>query len=861
MDPTSSVTFGDLLRRYRLAAGLTQEELAEKAQVSPRAISDLERGARSRPYRATVQLLADALQIGAAERAQLEAATRQASPPAPELVGRSTAQGPPPPRHNLPVQLTSFVGREREIAEVRSRLVTTRLLTLTGSGGSGKTRLALRVAADLVDGFRDGAWLVELAPLADPALLLQTVAHALGRRETAGQPILDAVTSYLASKELLLVLDNCEHLVGAAAQLVSAVLRCCPGVRGLATSREPLGLAGEVVWPVPPLPLPAADAATPEAVGAADAARLFVERAQAVQPGFALTGATAHAVAQICRRLDGIPLAIELAAARSAALTPEELLARLGSRLRLLTGGPRDAPARHRTLRQMIAWSYDLLREDERGLFRQIAVFVGGATLEALEEVCVAGDADVVDGMTALVGKNLVRREEPVPGQSRYLMLETIREYGLERLAASPEEEAVRRRHAAYYLGLAEEIERGQATAGAKAALDRLEADDDNLRAALTWYREYDPEVGLRLARGAAVFWNFRRGSVAEALGWLETMLVRAPGATPERVRTLLALGWWAANTRRAAVARRALEECLPILRDSGDRHALGSALVALGLASFTDGRYREARTLLEQGLALTREAGHAEHTSVALTDLAYLAHCERDFARAYRLCTEALAVARQAGDLIREDYALTVEARTLCREGRLAEAQRTYERCLRQARKIGHAGGTVDCLIGLGSVARIQRDLPRARFYLQEGLALVRRVDQAQRVGLASLELGMVAWLAGEPEAALAYAREALQSCRTGPHLLLVQCLGHVGAFAIACGGAARGARLAGAATGLDELFLSALDPDEREAYDAALATSRSALGDDAFAAAWAEGQAMALEQAVALALEEDAS
>jgi non-specific serine/threonine protein kinase len=373
--------FGELLRRHRAAAGLTQAELAERAGLSARGVSDLERGARRAPRRATLARLAAGLRLPAAERAALAAAGRRPRAPV----------GPRPPP-NLPLPLTSFVGRARELAEVAALLPTTRLLTLTGAGGVGKSRLALAAAERARAAYPDGAWLVELAALADPGLVPHAVAAALGVREQPGRPPAETLAAWLAGKRLLLVLDNCEHLLDACAQLAEALLRAAPGLTILATSRERLSAAGEVAWRVPPLAAPAPGApAAPAALTCVDAARLFVARAGEVAPGFALTGATAAAVAAICRRLDGIPLALELAAAWAATLSPEQIAMRLDDSLRLLTGGRRTAPARQRTLRATLDWSHALLTGPERALLRRLAVFAGGFTVEAAEAVGAGG--------------------------------------------------------------------------------------------------------------------------------------------------------------------------------------------------------------------------------------------------------------------------------------------------------------------------------------------------------------------------------------------------------------------------------------------------------------------------------------
>jgi predicted ATPase/transcriptional regulator with XRE-family HTH domain len=472
-----------LLRRYRLAAGISQERLAERAGLSVHGLSALENGRRQVPYWHTVTLLARAIRLSDAETATLEAAVVRSRAPLPGTasalraaeegtapvsagaVDASQERTPPPARTNLPVQLTSLIGREREQREVRALLGAARLVTLTGAGGAGKTRLALAVAEAMLSEYPEGIWLVELAPLADPALVVQAVAQVLGLREEPGRPLLGTLLASLKERRLLLVLDNCEHLVMACASLSEGLLRACADLRILATSREALAVPGETTYRVPSLAVP--DPEHPpglkDLAGYA-AVRLFVARAQSRRPDFRLGAQNARAVAAICARLDGMPLAIELAAARVGSLPVEAIAARLADRFRLLTGGPRTAVSRQQTLRATLDWSCDLLAEGERRLLARLSVFAGGCTLEAAEAICSGSgveERDVLDLLARLVDRSLVLLEEAEPeGEwGRYRLLETVRRYGRERLEAQEDAVAVRRRHAAHYLALAEEAE------------------------------------------------------------------------------------------------------------------------------------------------------------------------------------------------------------------------------------------------------------------------------------------------------------------------------------------------------------------------------------------------------------------
>ncbi|HTM00986.1 MAG TPA: protein kinase, partial [Candidatus Omnitrophota bacterium] len=454
----------------------------------------------------------------------------------------AAARGP----NNLPAALTAFIGRKRETAELKRLLGQARLITLSGPGGCGKTRLAVQVATDLLTELPDGAWIVELAPLADPALVPHHVATALGVREESGRPVAETLAEAIAGKRMLLLLDNCEHLVGACAALASALLQAAPDVRVLATSQEPLGVPGEVTWRIPTLGVPdlAAGARSREAIGRYEAVRLFLDRAAGVQPTFALTDQNAVAVANICRRVDGIPLAIELAAARVKVLAPEQILARLEDRFKLLTGGSRTALPKQQTLRAAVDWSYDLLTPAEKTLLNRLSVFAGGFTLEAAEAVC-SDDAldtlDLLDTLTHLVDRSLVVPEEAGEGEVRYRLLETIREYGREKLEAAEQRTAFRVRHAEHFLALAEQAEPELTGPGQAAWLHRLSREHDNLRAALvTWLEVEGPPVrGLKLAGALWRFW-WMRGNWAEGRSRLAALLLATGDAAPaERTKAL----------------------------------------------------------------------------------------------------------------------------------------------------------------------------------------------------------------------------------------------------------------------------------------------------------------------------------
>ena len=654
--------------------------------------------------------------------------------------------------HNLPLQLTSFVGREREQADVRRLLDATRLLTLTGPGGTGKTRLALQVAADALEAHPDGVWLAELGALADPALVPQAVAAAVGVREEPGRPLVATLTDALRPKRLLLVLDNCEHLLDACARLADALLRACPHATVLATSREALGIAGETAWRVPSLSLPAPRDAEPplppEALTRYEAVRLFVDRAVAAQPAFRVTAQNAPAVVQVCRRLDGIPLALELAAARVRVLPPVQLLGRLEDRFRLLTGGSRTALERHQTLQATVDWSYDLLSAQEQTLFDRLSVFAGGWTLEAAEHVCASGgvdEDDVLDLLTRLVDKSLVLAEEAAGGVARYRLLETLRQYGQHKLAAAGAAAPLRGRHAGVYLALAEALAPDlprhihSSSPASLDALDRLEAEHDNLRAALACFEDdarsgggdappgAGAGAGRALLRLVAALWRFWdvRGYGTEGRRWLAAALAAAPSveATPAAARD---------PERRRLLAARAtalvgagqpprLQEALAIRRVLGDAAGTAEALFLLS------GQDRErAQALLDESLALWREAGDRPGEAVVLNRLGFRASQRGELAEAHRLVAQALAIRRRLGDQLGTANSLTDLGHLARARGDLVAARTSYAESVTLRRAFGPVP-TAQSLGWLASVHLAEGELAPARERLEEALALLR--------------------------------------------------------------------------------------------------------------------------------------
>ncbi len=803
-------TFGLLLRRYRRAASLSQEALGERAGLSATAIAALERGRRQSPRPSTVLLLAEGLGLASDERAALIGAARTAA----DSVGAL-------PR--VPVPLSSFVGRARELAEVQGLLGAVRLLTLTGAAGVGKTRLALEVANNA----EDEVAFVELAPLADGDLVFHAVASSLGVQEQPQRSLLQSLASALQARRLLLVLDNCEHLLAACAELASTLLRASPQLRLLATSREPLSIGGEVIWPVPALSLP--DLQVPSAPGQlaeSEAVRLFVERARAVDRAFALTEQNARAVAEVCVDLDGMPLAIELAAARVRALAPAQIAARLGDRFRLLVGGNRSAPVRHQSLQAAIDWSYDLLRASEQLLLDRLAVFAGGWTLEAAEAVC-AGEGiaggDVPSLLSRLVDRSLVVAEPGMDGIRRYRLLETIREYAAELLGRRGDRDTLSRRHRAWYLALGERaLHDYWLRTDLLGWWGRLAPEQANFRAAMRFSLEGgEPEPGLRLASGLWVLWAFR-GPWAEGTDWIARLLA-LPGAVDypaARADALMVAGQMTFEQGDVAAARVLLLEAVDLQRQVGAERGLAMALDHAGLVASARGEFAAAHAFHEEAVAVGRAAGNRGYQAISLEAWSAGAYLQGEYALARTLAEESLAIVaaldRDGGPLrVDANITLYILGRVALSTGDYASARQHFEANLAHWRQIGDARSrpAVGALVGLSCVAVVEGDLAQARGLLAEALAL------SEKLGLG---------------ATLAYTLEG------------------VAILAAAANQPEQAVRLAGAAAALRASLQHPISPAEHAVLERWLGPARSLLGEEATAIARRAGQDLSAEQAI---------
>jgi predicted ATPase/DNA-binding SARP family transcriptional activator/uncharacterized protein HemY len=759
----------------------------------------------------------------------------------------------------LPAETTSFIGRESELATIDDLLGLSRLLTLTGPSGSGKTRLALRAGAQVAERYPDGVWLIELAPVTSPDLVTAVAASALSVREEPGQALTESVAAQLRDAEALLIVDNCEHVLDAAGELIARLLRTCPALRVLATSQSRLGLVGEASWPVPPLILPDPAARDLEVVAQAEAVRLLRDRAALARPGFTLTAQNAPAVSEICRRLDGIPLALELAAARLNALSAGQLAARIDDRFRLLAGSGRGGLPRHRTLQAAIEWSHDLLSKTEQICFRRLAVFSGGCTLEAAESVCTAGSltaAEIFETVTALVDRSLLTAEERC-GSMRYGMLESIHQFARTQLGRAGESAELSRRHLEWLLGYARQADLEGPDQGAW--LDLLETDLENFRIGLEDGSAAEPR--LELAGLLAPFWMVR-GHTGLGRRWLEGALAAAgPGAPPRlRAAALDGLGQLAAVQADYEAQRSSQQESLAIWRRMGDDARVASCLGDLGSAAHIRGEYGQARAMYAEALELANSAQDSRLMARCLSGLGRLALHQGDLVKATDYYTDSMAYFSRIGDLRRATLILGNLGVVALNRGEYDVARTRFEEHLGNARKIGDRKLIGGALTNLGSVVYNCGDLDTAAELHAEALALAEQVGDRRLASVALTNLGLVALARKDYPAARGHLRRSLDLAEAvGERRAVAESLEELAGVEAAAGEMDRAAVLSGASQALRAAIGAPVPAPDLARINEALAAVRLALGDQQFEAARARGLALPAADAIALARASD--
>ncbi len=770
------------------------------------------------------------------------------------------------PRHNLPAQLTSFIGHETDITDVMQLLKNARLITLTGAGGTGKTRLSLQIANDVLDQYADGVWMVEFAPLFDPLLVPRITAMAIGLRDEPHRPVIDLLCDYLREKQMLILLDNCEHLVDACAQLADTLLHACPQLHLLATSREVLGVAGEKSYLVPSLALPNIQNLPPsKSMSHYEAIQLFIDRATSAVPTFVVTEENVASIAQICQRLDGIPLAIELAASKIRALSAHQIAQRLDDGFRLLVGGSRTALPRHQTLQATIEWSYNLLNPREQVLFRRLSVFVGGWTLEAAESICSDRDTkgalkseDILQLLTQLVNKSLVIAEER-KSEVRYRMLETIRQYADEDLLKSGEANKVQTHHLDFFMKLSEDAEPKLLGRDQLIWLDRLEDELDNIRRALEWSAKDGNTVGgLRLAGALWRFWSIRN-RWGEGRKWLAALISHLGTEAPTRARAkaLYAAGILAQNQNDHASAGPIFSEGLAISRELRDKPAIGYFLI--GLANTWE-RYRgerDALQLLDESLEIFEKLGDKWGIALSLGGQGAAALVLDDFATARSLLIKSIALYRELGDKISLSLTLNGLANVMMFEGNYERAARLYEESLALFREMGHKRGISHSLRFLGEVARCQNNYEQARMLYEESLVVSREIGDRSSISGLYHNLAYVSQHQHDYHQAVILFTKSLKIYQELKDTWgIALCLIGLGGQVQATGYPERAAHLFGAAQPLFDASSHRLEPADQIEYQRNLNATRAQLAEATFASAFTGGQKLSLDEVLDLVL-----
>jgi predicted ATPase/DNA-binding XRE family transcriptional regulator len=812
------ISFGIWLRKQRRALDLSRQAFADQVGCAEITLRRIEEGTL-KPSRELASVLLQKLGIPETERSQWIAFARGLSE-----FPRSSAPSASKLITNLPVPLTTFIGRERDQAEVSQLISKYRLITLTGTGGVGKTRLAIQVAADVRHRFPDGVWFLDLSSLIDPILLPNTLATVIGLRESAELSFTDLLIHYFRSRTALVIFDNCEHLIESCALFVHSLLSECENLSILATSREALRVGGEIPYYVSSLEIPRLESEPAiDTLKKTESVQLFAERAAVSSPGFLMNTHNVFTVAGICQRLDGIPLAIELAAARVNVLTVEQILMRLNERFNLLTGGFRSAFPRHQTLHAAIEWSYNLLSEKERTVFKRLAVFSGGWTLEAAEAVCSGNGiepVEVLDLLSGLVNKSLVL-VETVQGQSRYRRLQMIREYALALLKKSDEMSIVCFRHLSFFAELVFETERNLKGPEEAFWYERLDSELDNLRAALTWFEQLEyVEIRLRFAAGLWRYWK-NRGKSSEGRAYIQRIVSGVPPGpsrqTAAYARALTGAGALAYYQADFSYSEQSRKEALSIYRILEDKVGIGDCLIGLGNAAISQGHYDEARAFYEEGLAIRQELSDKWGIARLIGNLGLLAYFQMNYDQAHSLHLESLTSFRELQDYQGVAHELNNLGDVARHQGKLSMALAFYEECISNSKSMKDQWGMAYGIMGLADVAFEQGDVPTAISHYKDCLRMFQK--EADYIGLPYVLESVAGLLSTKKQ--LEYA-----------------------------------ARIYGSANALRQRTHSPLPLPDQSAYQKHLSQLKEQLGSSEFDIAWAEGSMMTSDQAVALAL-----
>jgi len=900
------VTFGEWLKRRRKTKGLTQAELALQINCSTSLIKKIEAEVRF-PSRQIVEQLADVFTIPPDEREMFQKFARgnwMAAPTDTEDTPWHTSHS----RHNLPIQLTSFIGREKDIVDIKRLLESAHMLTLIGPGGTGKTRLCIQVANEVLEQYQDGVWLVELAPILDPILVPRTTAIAIGLYDEPQRPVIDMLCDYLLEKKLLIILDNCEHLVDACAQMTERILQAAPDVKVLASSRETLGNTGEVTYNVLPLKMPdLADLPPLDSVSQYEAVKLFIDRATSVIPEFKVTTENASIIAQICHRLDGIPLAIELAAAKIRVLGVEQIARRLDDRFKLLTGGSRTALERHRTLRGTVDWSYDLLSPKEQVLFRRLSAFVGGWTLRAAESVC--GDKseqgtvrsdEVLDLLEQLISKSLASKEE-VHGRTRFRMLETIRQYAIEKLVESGENDLLHDKHLDFFLNLAESAEPSLRRTEQVEWLQQLEPEIENLRAALGWaMKSSSVQIPLRMTSALGTFWELRDYWL-EGARWLDQALDREwDDANPEvksaRMKALYIRADFAILLDDVDVFKESVDSALALCEELGDAWGIAYTRALSAFYMMQTGNMVTSRSLLEQSLtefqnlddvwgeyyvsrwlvpvlfntgnlekglelkqrtlALARASGDRYRIAEALITRSNDLFLENQFEEAEAFLDEAEQLSRIIGSTHQKYMALEVRYRISLVRGDFEKAKQDCDLCIEHFHRIGEKNFQSVFLIVRAVISELEDDIHSAVKFGQKSLDVARVAESPMNITIILIILGRLENQLGNIQSAYQLVREGLGTLKEAMEFResVVIALCHLGGFLVE-----RDPRSAVQILAQSESIIRSLavprDPTlDKKYFDRFLTAGREKLSEAEFTSAWEAGLKMSEEEAVEL-------